>query len=477
MKVHFFHTNDVHSHFEEYLQVATQLRRHRADVAAQEEIAFTFDIGDHADRKRMETEGTLGRTNAALLRAVGYDAWVFGNNEGLILPKTSWPDLVRESGAPVLAANLFDEETREAYPFFDPYLVFERGGLRVAVFGVTVAFSDFYNMHGVFAEHPRATFERLLPEIQAQGADLIVLLSHLGLGADRQIAEEVPGIDLILGGHTHQVTPEPELVGNTWICQAGCYGAFYGHVEIEWDEGTRTLQNVSGGAIPRDRELIPDEDLTGLLSEWQERAAEELSQVVVELPEEIGHRLLGNSPLAHLLTDGMRALSGADVALLNGGMFNHGLLPGPFTQQDLLTCFPSPSLTCIVEITGAQLLSVLRKSLLPGYFEQVGKGYGFRGHYIGGLQVSGLRIRAVEVGAYQFELHAEHDGVSIEADAWYSVAICDYLYFSPVFEEFKQGRSARFQLPFLRELLAQELVRRRDREYVEDRWFFEEVGA
>lgn len=459
MKIHFFHTNDVHSHFEEYLQTATQLRRHRDDVAARGETVFTFDIGDHADRKRMETEGTLGRTNAALLRTVGYDAWVFGNNEGLILPKSSWPDLVLESGAPVLTANLFDEETRAYYPFFDSYSILERDGFRLGVFGVTVAFSDFYNMHGVFAEHPRDTFARLLPELQAQGVDAIVLLSHLGLSADRQIAEEIPGIDLILGGHTHQVTPEPELVGATWICQAGCFGAFYGHVELDWDAEVRKIRGVTGQVIPRDPTLEPDGDLVEVLVHWQERAAQELSAVIADLPTELWHSPIGNSPLGHLLVDGMRRLTGAPIAMLNGGMLNHGLLAGPLTRQDLLTCFPSPSVTCIVEMTGAQVLSVLQKSLLPGFFEQVGKGYGFRGHFLGGLLISGLTVHVTELGEYLYDLRVELAEQPLDLEGWYEVAIPDYLYFSPVYEEFKAGRSVRFQLPFLRELLAQELCR------------------
>ncbi|PWK13803.1 bifunctional metallophosphatase/5'-nucleotidase [Tumebacillus permanentifrigoris] len=477
MKIHFFHTNDVHSHFEEYLQSATQLRRHRDEVTQRGETVFTFDIGDHADRKRMETEGTLGRANAALLRTVGYDAWVFGNNEGLILPKSSWADLVRESATPVLTSNLFDDESREGYPFFEPYLILERGGLRVGVFGVTVAFSDFYNIHGVFSEHPRDTFHRLLPEIQAQGVDLVVLLSHLGLHADRQIAQEIEGIDLILGGHTHQVTPEPELVGQTWICQAGCYGGFYGHVELEWDVAEQRVRGVSGGAIPRDPSVVPDADLESLLAHWQELAAEELSAVIVELPDELGHHLIGNSALGHLLADGMRRLTGADIAMINGGMFNHGLIAGPCTRQDLLTCFPSPSLSCVVELSGAQIRDVLQKSLLPGYYERVGKGYGFRGHYLGGLQVSGLRIRVVELGEFLYDLQIEHAGEPLDLAGVYRVAAPDYLYFSAVYEEFKEGRSVSFHMPFLRELLGQELQGAVAADVAEPRWIFEEVAS
>ena len=337
MQIHFFHTNDVHSHFEEYLQVATQLRRHRERVLAQGGPVYTFEIGDHGDRKRMETEGTLGRTNGALIRTVGYDAWVFGNNEGLTLPKSVWPELVNESGVPVLIANLFEGEQREKFPFFEPYLIFERGGVRVGVLGMTVAFSDFYKMFGVHAEHPRDSFARVLPELRAQGVDLVVLLSHLGLNSDRQIVEEIEGIDIIFGGHSHHVLTEPEKIGSTWICQAGCFGAYYGHLAVEWDENQRAISSVQGGAIERDPGVEPDADLTDLLAHWQEEAQVRLSETIASLPVALGHDLAGNSPLAHLLTDGMRRRTGAPIGMINGGMFNHGLIAGPVSKADLLT--------------------------------------------------------------------------------------------------------------------------------------------
>ena len=454
VNIHFFHTNDVHSHFEEYLQVATQMRRHREQVLAQGHPVYTFEIGDHGDRKRMETEGTLGRTNAALIRTVGYDAWVFGNNEGLTLPKSAWPMLANEAEVPVLVANLFEGEQRAKYPYFEPFLIFERGGVRVGVLGVTVAFFDFYSMFGVHAEHPRDTFARVLPEMRAQGVDIVVLLSHLGLNSDRQIAEEIEGIDIILGGHTHNVLHEPEKIGKTWICQAGCFGGYYGHLNVEWDEERGVITSVQGGAIERDPAVEADQDLSDLLAHWQEEAQERLNEVVAELPAPLGHDLAGNSPLAHLLTDGMRRLSGAPIGMINGGMFNHGLIAGAVTKADLLTCFPGPILTCVIEMTGEQILSALSKSLDPAYLHKVGKGYGFRGHFIGGLQVSGLRVFVDPSGA----VRAEHEGQPLDPARCYDVAATDHLYFSQVYEEFRQGGNIRFHLPFLRELLAEMLA-------------------
>ncbi|MCX7570599.1 bifunctional UDP-sugar hydrolase/5'-nucleotidase [Tumebacillus sp. DT12] len=472
MRVHFFHTNDVHSHFEEYLQVATQLRRRREQATADGDVVFSFDIGDNADRKRMETEGTFGRTNAALLAQVGYDAWTFGNNEGLTLPKDSWADLVNESNTPLLVANLFDDESREPFGCFEPYVILERSGLRVAVIGLTVPFFDFYKMFGVWAEHPRDTFARLLPEIREQGVDLVVLLSHLGLGSDRQIAEEIEGIDLILGGHTHNVLEQPEQIGRTWIAQAGSHGSHLGHLTLEWDDAARRIAAVTGGAVPRDRSLVPDQDLADLLAHWQEHAAMRMTEVVAQLDQPLLHRLSGDSPLAHLVVDGMRARTGAQIAMINGGVFNHGLIEGPVTRADLLTCFPGPSITCVVELTGGQVLSLLEKSLDPAYAEQVGKGYGFRGYRVGGLQVSGLTVNVTRQTDGRTVIDARHDGKAIDPERVYEVAGIDYLYFSPVYAEFKEGRSVRFQLPFVRQLLGEVLAQTGEADIESPRWMF-----
>jgi 5'-nucleotidase len=474
MNIHFFHTNDVHSHFEEYLQIATEMRRRRREAVAKGEAVFSFDIGDNADRKRMETEGTFGRTNAALLREVGYDAWTFGNNEGLTLPRDSWPELVNESNIPLLLANLFDDETREPFSCFEPYLILERQGVRIGVLALTVPFFDFYKMFGIHAEHPRDTFARLLPEIRSQEVDLVVLLSHLGLNSDRQIAEEIEGIDIILGGHTHDVLAEPERIGGTLVGQAGSFGSHLGHLVLDWDPEGKRILSVTGGAIPRDTTLEPDEDLQDLLASWQDRAADELTTVIAELPEPLEHRLVGNSPLTHLVTDGLRRRTGAPIAMINGGVFNHGLIAGPVTRADLLTCFPGPSITCVVELSGSQILSLLRKSLDPAYFDQVGKGYGFRGHKVGGLQLSGLTVTVTQGAGEGYEICAEQqDGTLLDPEAWYEVAAIDYLYFSPVFEEFKQGRRVRFELPFVRELLGEELANAGRPQPPQERWVFE----
>jgi 5'-nucleotidase len=474
MKIHFFHTNDVHSHLEPYLQVASELRAKRAEVLARGEVAYAFEIGDHADRMRLETEGTQGLANAALVRQVPYDAWVFGNNEGLTFPKEVWPAMVEEAGVPVLVSNLFDGDTKQPFPFFKPWQIWEKGGVRVGVIGMTVPFFGFYEMVGVYAEHPRETFARVLPELRAQGVDLVVLLSHLGLNSDRQIAEEIEGIDIIFGGHTHQALSVPEKIKETWICQAGCYGEYYGHLVVDWDEEGRQIRSVEGGAMRPDPARVPDRDLVELAENWRSAAEQEMEEVVAILPGELGHAIMGNSPLAHVLLDEMRVHTGAPIAMLNGGILGHGLLAGPVKRADLLTCFPGPSVTAVVELSGSQILTLLQKSLDPQYIQKRGKGYGFRGYYVGGLQVSGLQV-AVVTDDDGYSLSVEHEGRALDPDEHYEVAVADYLYFSPSYEEFKEARRVRFAMPFLRELLAQALVDFDYEAVLKPRWVFTEV--
>ena len=224
------------------------------------------------------------------------------------------------------------------------------------------------------------------------------------------------------------------------ICQAGCYAAYYGHLTIEWDREKGEIVGVSGGAVQRDESVIPDQDLTELLTHWQEHAAVELTEVVAELDETVEHAIMGNSPLAHLLTDAMRKQTGAQIAMINAGSISHGLLAGPVTKADMLTCFPGPHVTCVTEMTGEQILSLLRKSLDPSFVQQIGRGYGFRGYYVGGLQVSGLQVRVV-TGLDGFELDVECAGQPLVPGEVYQVAGTDYLHFSPAYVEFKEGRT------------------------------------
>jgi 2',3'-cyclic-nucleotide 2'-phosphodiesterase (5'-nucleotidase family) len=127
-----------------------------------------------------------------------------------------------------------------------PFVRFERGGLGIIVFGLTVpcitermlvrTISDYY------FEHPVPTAANLVPQLRAE-CDVLIALSHAGIKVDRELAEKVEGIDLILGGHTHTVTESPERVGRTCILHHGFHAHYVGRVHVEADSGGLEVRN------------------------------------------------------------------------------------------------------------------------------------------------------------------------------------------------------------------------------------------
>ena len=87
-----------------------------------------------------------------------------------------------------------------------------------------------------YFEDPIDAAAQFVPSLKAD-SDLLVALTHIGLDADRELAQRVSGIDVILGGHTHNVTNDLEIVGRTNILHHGCYGRHVGRVEIELESG------------------------------------------------------------------------------------------------------------------------------------------------------------------------------------------------------------------------------------------------
>lgn len=455
MKLHLLHTNDVHSHLDQYLKLVTQIRRLRERLAVQNEEVLLFDIGDHADRMRPETDGTMGLVNAALLKAVGYDAWVFGNNEGLIIPRQHWEALCRESAAPVLTSNLRELETGGKFPFFRNTLILERGSVKVGVFGLTAPYNEYYNMEGVHALDPFATVHGLTEELRRQGAEIVILLSHLGLPVDRSLARRIRGVDIILGSHTHNVLEEPERIGDVWIAQAGKFAQYFGHLTVDFDETGRRVRGVSGRVIPRDDSVAADSDLQEIMDTWRKRADRVLDRVITRVPAALCHHFHEESELGNLVADEMRELAGAEIAVLNTGVFLSGLEEGPLTRRMLLACCPSPINPILIELYGWQIRDVLRKALNPAYTHSRGMGFGFRGKEIGSLALSGLQV---EYGDENRILQIRTGRRAFDDNRVYRVVTADYLVFSGVYEELARGAKIRIEPFFLRELVERALL-------------------
>lgn len=448
------HSNDVHSRLEEAGRIAAAVKDARRDEG--EQGVLYVDIGDHLDRMRQETEGTGGSVNIALLNAAGCEAAVPGNNEGLTFTRDELERIYAGARFPILCCNLLDARTGERPEWLLPGTVLVKNGLRVALIGATAAYPAFYSLLGWTVTDPLEAVREQVGRLRG-AADAVVVLSHLGLPADRRLAEEIDGIDVILGGHTHHLLEEPESVRGALLCGAGKFGERLGLVELGLDPSSGRLE-AAGRLLPI-ASLPIDEEAAELLSEHGETARRELSRPAATLERPLELDPARESPLANLLAAGVREWTGADIGLVNAGQLLGGLPAGEISEGLLHALCPSPVNPCRMRLIGRRIREAVEQSLQPEFYGKELRGFGFRGTVLGTLAVDGLEIDwspAADGGGRIVSIRC--GGRELEDEREYDVGTLDMFTFGAGYLPLKEGRDVRYFLPeFIRQVLAAEL--------------------
>jgi len=254
------HTNDMHSHIDPFTEGRNKgfggMAARAAAVAqvrSQEENVLLLDVGD-------VFQGTPyfnmfgGELELKLMSEMGYEATTVGNHEfdnGLDGLKKA----MQHADFPYLSAN-YDFSKNQISNEVQPYKIFNKGGIKVGVFGLGIKLEGLVNsaMYGnTIVSDPIAVAKEMVQELNAKQCDLIVCLSHLGYDygdapypSDVRLAQEVSEIDVILGGHTHTFMDEPLLLTNsqgftTTINQVGWAGINLGRIDVEFTESAKGI--------------------------------------------------------------------------------------------------------------------------------------------------------------------------------------------------------------------------------------------
>lgn len=451
--LHILHTNDLHSHFENMPQIATCLKEKRRLWEVNNEHVLTVDIGDHTDRMQMKTEATWGQANVRVLNHSGYQYVTIGNNEGLTFPKKELDHLYDQAEFQVVAANFVDAKTQAIPRWAIPYDIYECDGIKIAILGVTVAFTTFYEQLGWEVKDPFPILLEYVRQLRPE-VEIILVLSHLGYHADVQMAKEIDGIDVILGAHTHRLLTNGEKVNQTWIAQAGKFGEYIGHVRLEIDPKSR---RITAGEVEvfSAKDFTKDFELEKVISQDQQTAFEILAQPIADLRWNLLIDWQQETPFGSFLAASIRHWTNAEVGLANGGLLLHALKQGEVTRKDLLTCLPHPINPCLVELTGSQLLSVLQKAIQPSTVNKELIGFGFRGKKHGWLGVDNLQI--------QYRVEEERPVVTevlvaghpIDLDRSYKIGTVDMFMFNRLYPEFQEAPHHFFLPEVLREIIAE----------------------
>ncbi|MFO1035216.1 MAG: 5'-nucleotidase C-terminal domain-containing protein [Geminicoccaceae bacterium] len=371
---------------------------------------------------------TNGEQMIELSNAVGTDVAVPGNHEFDFGPDIA-TDRFEQSKFPWLGTNVRTADGKP-WPGLGELLVKEVGGYKLGFFGVLTPETAVLSSPGptvTFAD-PTVTARDSVAKLREMGADLVVALTHQDFAQDRALIEDVPGIDIVLGGHDHD--PMTLLEGQRLIVKAGSDAHYLAAVDIVLDrvkdkEGKESVTWRPAWRYLSTAGVAPDPKIETLIDSWNKRLAKELDEPVgetaVELDSRRGTVRKAESNLGNLITDAMRAATGADIALTNGGgirgdrTYPAGAV---LTRKDVLNELPFGNVTVLIEIKGSDLLAALENGVSAvqdggGRFPQVS---GMTITYDPAKPV-GARILSVMIG-----------GAPLVPDRVYKLATNDYMY-------------------------------------------------
>lgn len=351
-------------------RLATLLNERRA--AAGDEPLLLLDGGDF-------TMGTLFHTIARemgselrLMTELGYDAAVIGNHEfdfrpaGLAAMISAAHKAKGDALLPLLSSNMRFDETSKADDSLQahaeagrilPYRLIERGGIRFGLFGLlgnnAVAVSPM--IKPVTFADPVATAREMVAKLREEGAEVVILLSHMGVtqqadgswrGEEVELVEQVPGIDIVVGGHSHVALPQPVLVnGRTPVMQAGSEIQYLGELRMTLgDDGVPRLRDYR--LHPVNDSIAGDEAITAKVEDFKQVVSERMlapkgyrfDQPLAKVDQSLG-RDFSDHTLANLVTDALRHAVDADLAFTGNGTIRDDLLKGRHGVQEVSDLF------------------------------------------------------------------------------------------------------------------------------------------
>ncbi|MCQ0972142.1 thiosulfohydrolase SoxB [Paracoccus sp. TK19116] len=322
-----------------------------------------------------------------------------------------------------LGANIFDATWDE--PAYEPMTMVERGGQQIAIIGQAFPYLPIANPSWLF---PDLSFgvrqERMAAVVQEArdaGAAAVVVLSHNGFDVDRQMAANVPGIDVILTGHTHDAIPEPVMVGQTALIASGSHGKFVSRVDL--DVQSDGVKAINHRLIPIFSDVItPDAEMTAMVDETRAPYADEMAEVVGRTSSLLYRRGNFNGTWDDLICNALISQREADIALSPGFRWGASLLPDQdITREDIfnVTAMSYPN-AYRTEMSGEQLHLIMEdvadNLFNPDpYYQQGGDmvRVGGMGYRIDVSQPQGSRIT---------DMTLLRDGTPIEPDKTYNVA-------------------------------------------------------
>lgn len=347
-----------------------------------------------------------GQDNVQIMNALGYQAMTVGNpefdNGDEILAQ-----FIDGLDFPVVAANIDASRSDALSGKFQPSVIRNVGGERIGIIGITTDETPRLSSPSrdiIFSSNYRQIVQTQADALEAIGVNKIILLSYLGYDLDVELAPQVSGIDLIVGGNTRTLLSNtaPDAAGAYPTVLAGSDGApvlvvqsgggsrgelrYMGRIDLTFD-ADGVLTAWTGDTILLDSSITPDPDVAALIDDLNQQVEVERRRVIRTLSgdsvmvaesHDVSDCRVKECALGNLVADALRWRSGAQVALMNGGGMRGGLDAGILLRGSVLEFLPFTNRMTTFRLSGADLqlalengVSHVNESSGTGRFPQV----------------------------------------------------------------------------------------------------------
>ncbi|MFV0410231.1 MAG: bifunctional metallophosphatase/5'-nucleotidase [Paracoccus sp. (in: a-proteobacteria)] len=459
--LHVLHTNDLHSRIEEInkydstcdaetsekgecfggvARVAAKVKELSDQIAAEGGNVIVLDAGDQYQGSLFYTT-YKGKDVVEFMSAIGYDAMAVGNHEfddgddGLAV-------LAEGVGFPVVSGNLDLSQNNRLKDIVDGTAVLDIGGQKIGIVSALATDTPETSSPSdkvIFQDEIEA-LSADAQELSDAGVNKIIALTHTGYLKDQRIAETVPGVDAVVGGHSHTLLgdmedakgPYPTMVtgaegAEVPVVTAYAYSKYLGHLVLTFDDDGKLIK-AEGAPVLLDNSVTPDPTVAAKVKEMAAPIDELKARIVAETKTEIGadrndcraRECVMGSLVADAMLERVKD-QGVSIAIQNGGGLRASIDAGPISMGEVISVLPFQNTLSTFELKGSDVIAALENGA-----SQIEEGAGRF------AQVAGLKYSinpAAEPGKRVSDVMVMKDGAwaPISATTIYGVVSNNYL--------------------------------------------------
>ncbi len=369
---------------------------------------------------------TKGAHMVEMMNAIGTDIAVVGNHEYDFGPEVASENFAA-SEFPWLGTNVLGPDGKVSGELSSGFII-EKGGYKLGFFGLITQTTAYISRPGTDIEFAPyiETAQNAIEELKANGAEVIVALTHLDIADDRELVQKVEGIHLILGGHNHN--PMTIVENDVAIVKSGSDAHYLGVMDLYLNRiekrGSKSLSVIPQWRLITTAEVQKHSEIQSLVDKFNTMLDEASKEVIGTTSVELDSRQTSvrsrETAMGNLVAEAMRWSVGADVGITNGGGIRGNRIYAVGTKisrRDILGELPFGNKTVMIELSGADLAAALEHSvsrieLDSGRFLQIA---GMTFVYDSAAPV-GNRVMEVTVG-----------GSPLESTSTYTVATNNFL--------------------------------------------------